>query len=166
MSGRDKHAPTDAREELEQRRQLARELNEATKDARRAAAELRAAHAETLNSVAEIINAAYLEVADRMRVCRESLEHFEGVVTQRTDSAVKAIEDNHARLCGFKDSTEFSRWIVTEVVEALLGTPQFIRDVGMIAARATSPEIMVTTADALSSFIAGGGDPGIVIDGR
>jgi hypothetical protein len=168
VSGREKGAPATPAEERAQLRQLTRELHEAAQDARAVLRELQAARAETTEGIKRTINAIVNATADDLndgfRRASDSLEHFEKVVDEKTAAAVQAIENNHAKLAGFKDSTELARYLVREIYHALAEDPTFARDVGRGMAQASPPQVMVGTRDQLAAFVAAGGDPGYVID--
>lgn len=172
VSGRPKGAPASPEEERAQLRQLARELHEAAQDARDAARELRTARAETEAGVHETVvshtRATLDELSEAFRNSRKILQDFQKVVAVKTEEAVKDIEDNHAKLAGFKDSTEFARWLVKEVFESLVHDPHFTRDVGaamqQLSPVSLPPQIQVGTREQLAAFIAAGGNPGLIID--
>ena len=169
MSGRPKGAPASPEEERAQLRQLTRELHEAAQDARDAARELRTARAETVAGVdATLVShtrATLDELSGTFRESREILQQFQETVAVKTEEAVTAIEDNHARLAGFEDRMEFARFLVMEVFESLVHDPHFIRDVGAAMRQVSAPpQIQVGTRDQLAAFIAAGGDPGVIID--
>jgi hypothetical protein len=172
LSGKSKGAPASPEEERAQLRQLTRELHEAAQDARDAARELRTARdgvrEAAKTAVAEYANGGIEILAKTFRESRETLKHFEKTVAEKTDKAIKDIEDNHARLAGFKNSEEFARFLVKEIFESLVHEPYFIRDVAaatqQISQISQPPQIQVGTREQLAAFIAAGGDPGIIID--
>lgn len=174
MSGREKNAPASPQEERALLRQLTRELHEAAQGARDAARDLRAARAETVDgataAVAVVIDAGLGILSDEFRRSRETLESFKAIVAQKTTEAVEAIEDNHARLMKFEDSTALARYIVTEVFHGLAANPDFVRDVGHamddVRTGRNRGQVLVGTQEQLEAFVARGGDPGFVLDAR
>ena len=165
--------------ERERMRAQSRELHEAAQNARDAAGELRTARdelraardgavADFKATAAATIQATLDIMRDDFRKARETLERFEEVVAQKTAEAVKGIEDNQARLAGFKDSTEFARYLVHEIYRALAADPNFTRDVarGLAPAGGRSPEVVVGTAAQIAAYVEAGGDAGLVLDAR
>lgn len=183
MSGRAKGAPATPEEEREQLRQLTREAHEAAQDARDGERRARAALAELRKAYSDAAEEVALPVLEALqtefRESRELLIAFQQTVADRTADAVQAIEENHARLAGFKTHGEFAQWLVNTVARTVYSelstNAVFIRDVALVARNdpgrpvvpmESNPQILVATPQGLAEFVAAGGDPGTVIDAR
>lgn len=161
MSGRPKRAPVTPEEERELMRQLARELHEAAQDARDAARALAAERKEVadcvLNNFQPIIDSYQKQLQGHLD---GQIEYLNGAVRKIHDS----IHQSFAAYMGASTPAEIMDLVVAQLQGVVLG--ELKKAIALEFNARNMPEIHVATLGGLEGFVAAGGDPGIVLDGR
>jgi len=161
MSGRTKRGPASPEEEREQLRQLTRELHEAAQDARAAARELR----DRRREIAEDLTTRFQPVITKYQ---KELQDFVNRQVELLSNDVLGIEgriqQTFAVFMGATTPAQLMDLIIEQTAQVVV---KEMRSIALQQHAAPSrTEVRVGTQEQLDAFIAGGGDPGIVLDAR
>jgi hypothetical protein len=159
MSGRPKRAPATPEEEREQLRQLTRELHEAAQAARDAARELRGQRHQIAEDLATQFRPVIAQFQEQLQ---KFTNHQIDLLSKDIRDIERHIQQAFAELMHAATPEQLMDMIIEQTKNVVLGELRSITG----QQHAASGQVLVGTQEQLDSFLANGGDPGIVLDAR